>query len=102
MFQQPGVLSNIPASCLCSVSHNMKPQQLAVLVLHLSALSASCVPIVLQFIIRMSSVLISGMPKKACPFLQTTKTLQILSLLLCSIFTLYMPNCIFCCSVVCF
>ena len=41
---------------------------LSMFVLHLAALSASCVPIVLQFIVRMSNISLSGMPNRACSF----------------------------------
>ena len=49
---------------------------------------------VFQFICRMFSVSMSGMPNKACPFPGTTKNLHIFYLLLYSIFTLHMPNCV--------
>ena len=53
--------------------------------LHLATVSVSCEPIVLQFILRIFSVLMSGMPKRACHFPETTNKLQIFSLLLWSI-----------------
>ena len=43
----------------------------------------------------MFSVLMSGIPNKGCPFPGTTKKLHIICLLMCSIFTLHMPNCVF-------
>ena len=70
------------------------PWLLAVSVLHLTALSVSFVPIVLQVIVRMFSISVSGMPNNACPFPGTAKKLQILCLLLFSIFSLHMPNCV--------
>ena len=39
-------------------------------------------------------MLMSGMPNKACLFPETTKKLHIFYLLLCSILTLHMPNCV--------
>ena len=65
---------------------------MAVFVLQLLALSVSCVSIVLQFICIMFSVSISGMPNKACLFPGTSKSLHVFCLLLCSIFTLHIPN----------
>ena len=61
-------------------------------VLHLSALSAFCVSIVLLVVVMMSSFSMSGMLDKACLFPGMTNEFHILSLLLCSIFTLHMPN----------
>ena len=58
------------------------------------ASSISCDPILLQFIVIMFSISISGMPNSACPFPGTTKKLQVFYLLLCSIFTFHMPNCV--------
>ena len=40
------------------------------------------------------SVSLSGMPNKACTFPGTTKNVHIFCLLLCSIFTLHLPNCV--------
>ena len=63
-------------------------------VLQFCRLSASFDSIVLQLIINIPSVLMSGMPSKGCLSLGTTKKLHILILLLFSIFTIYLPNCV--------
>ena len=60
--------------------------------LHLLALSPSWVSILLHFIDRMSNMSMSDMPYKVCPFPGTSKKLHILSLLLCSTFTLHIHN----------
>ena len=74
---------------------------LTVFVLHLMALSVSCVPIVLQFIVRMFSISISGMPNNACPFPGTTKKLKTF---LCYyvLFLLCICLIVYCCLVICF
>ena len=81
------VYSTFPASCFvfeqCCL--NPAPWLITVFVLQLAALSVSFVPIVLQFIVRMFNISISGMPNNACPFPGTLKKLQIFCLLLCSV-----------------
>ena len=67
---------------------------MTVFVLHLLALSVSCVSIVLKFIVIIFSMSMSGIPKKACLFSATTRNFQIVCLLLCCNFTLHMPNCV--------
>ena len=62
-------------------------------VLYLAALLGMCVPIVLMFFVRMSSISMSEMPSKACPFPGITQKLPIFCLL-CSIFTLHISNCV--------
>ena len=49
--------------------------------------------IVLQLIVNMPSVLMSDRPSKGCLFLGTTQKLQIFVLLF-SIFTVHLPNCV--------
>ena len=71
-------------------------------ILHLSALSASCVSILFQSVVRMSSISMSGMPNKAHPFPGNIKKLHILSFFFCSIFTLHMPIYVTFCSIECF
>ena len=65
--------------------------------LHLFLLPLS-VPIVLQIIVRMFSISISGMPNNGCPFLGTIKKLYTLSL--CSIFHSTYAYLCYCWSVV--
>ena len=58
------------------------------------SLSFFTVPIVFQLIVSMLSKLIPGIPNDACPFPGSTRKLHILCLLLCSTFTLHIPNCV--------
>ena len=53
-----------------------------------------CVPIMLQLIDSMFSILISGISSKSCLFLGTKKKLHILILLLFSILTVNLPHCV--------
>ena len=55
-------------------------------------LSAFSGPIVLQCIVRMFKISMSGMPNNACPFPGTIKKKHILHLLLYYTFTLYITN----------
>ena len=50
--------------------------------------------IMLQLIVSMLSVLMSGMPSNGCLFLGTTKKLHIFILQLFSILTVHLPNCV--------
>ena len=44
--------------------------------------------------VYMFNMLMSGIPNKACLFPETTNNLHIFCLLLCCVFTLYMPYCL--------
>ena len=67
---------------------------MAVFVLQLNPPSVSFIPLALQFTVSMFSISISSMPNNACPFPGTTKEAQIFCLLLCSIFSLHLCNCV--------
>ena len=68
---------------------------MAVFVLQLLALlSFLYIFCVAVYMYNMLSMLMSSIPNKVCPFPGTTKNLHIFCLLLFSIFTLHMPNCI--------
>ena len=70
-------------------------QVTGVFVPQLASSSASSMPVVLQLVVRMFSISISGIPSNnACPFPETTKILHILCLLSCSNFSVHMPNCV--------
>ena len=66
---------------------------MAVFVLHLSVVLASCASVVLQFTFIVFSMSMSGMPNKAYLFLELQR-IHHFCLLWWFIFTLHIPNCV--------
>ena len=57
-------------------------------------MSSSFISIVLQLIVSMPSVLMSGISSKGCLFLVTTKKLHIFIFLFFYFLTVHLPNCV--------
>ena len=61
--------------------------------LHLFGVFVSCVCIVLQFIVKMSCISVSGIPDKTCPFHGTAEDYNFQFFMFLFFFTLHMSNC---------